>query len=101
MNTALDEGLFLEENRWDAARVLEVFDSIFDVLKPTDPAKLAAGRPAEAPRMPDAEIEALIEERNRAKKSKNFARADEIRGMLLARGIALEDTKEGIRWKRK
>jgi cysteinyl-tRNA synthetase len=102
MNTALDEGQFLEENRWDAARVLEVFDSIFDVLKPTDPAMLPAGQPADAPPgMSDAEVEALIEERNRAKKSKNFARADEIRGMLLERGIVLEDTKEGFRWKRK
>jgi cysteinyl-tRNA synthetase len=102
MNTALDEGQVLEENRWDAARVLEVFDSIFDVLKPTDPAKLPGGEAgAAAPGISDAEIETLIEERNLAKKSKNFARADEIRGMLIEKGVVLEDTKEGVRWKRK
>lgn len=102
MNTALDEGQFQEENRWDAARVLEVFDSIFDVLKPTDPAKLPALQNAAAPAgLSDAEVETMIEERTRAKKSKNFARADEIRASLLEQGVVLEDTKDGIRWKRK
>ncbi len=48
----------------------------------------------------EEEIEALIEERNRARKEKNFARADEIRDQLLSRGIVLEDTREGVRWKR-
>ncbi len=36
MNTAIDEGQFREENRWDAARVLEIFDGVFDILKPGD-----------------------------------------------------------------
>ena len=48
----------------------------------------------------DAEIEALIEERTKAKKEKNFARADEIRDELLAKGIELNDTREGVQWKR-
>ncbi|MBQ3793763.1 MAG: cysteine--tRNA ligase [Lachnospiraceae bacterium] len=48
----------------------------------------------------DAEIEALIEERTKAKKEKNFARADEIRDELLAKGIELKDTREGVQWKR-
>ena len=48
----------------------------------------------------DADVDALIAERNAAKKSKNFARADEIRKELAAQGIILEDTKDGIRWKR-
>ena len=48
----------------------------------------------------DAEIEALIEERQQARKNKNFARADEIRGLLLEKGIVLEDTREGVKWKR-
>ncbi len=48
----------------------------------------------------DEEIERLIEERQAARKEKNFARADEIRGMLLAQGIILEDTREGVKWKR-
>lgn len=48
----------------------------------------------------DAEIEALIEERQEARKSKNFARADEIRNILLQEGIVLEDTREGVKWKK-
>lgn len=48
----------------------------------------------------DADIEALIAERQAARKEKNFARADQIRDELLARGIILEDTREGVKWKR-
>lgn len=48
----------------------------------------------------DSEIEQLIEERQEARKAKNFARADEIRNMLSERGILLEDTREGVKWKR-
>lgn len=48
----------------------------------------------------DADIEALIEERQQARKERNFARADEIRDTLLAKGIVLEDTREGVKWKR-
>ena len=50
--------------------------------------------------MLDEEIERLIQERQEARKAKNFARADEIRGMLSGRGILLEDTREGVKWKR-
>ena len=48
----------------------------------------------------DDEIEAMIEERQQARKAKNFALADEIRGKLLDMGIVLEDTREGVKWKR-
>ncbi|MBR1757758.1 MAG: cysteine--tRNA ligase [Lachnospiraceae bacterium] len=48
----------------------------------------------------DADIEALIEERQAARKARNFARADEIRDELKAKGILLEDTREGVKWKR-
>lgn len=48
----------------------------------------------------DEEIEALIAERQAARKERNFARADEIRDMLLVKGIILEDTREGVKWKR-
>ena len=48
----------------------------------------------------DARVEALIEERQTARKEKNYARADEIRAELTAMGILLEDTKEGVKWKR-
>ena len=48
----------------------------------------------------DADIEALIEERKQARKAKNFARADEIRKELADKGIILEDTRQGVTWKR-
>ncbi len=50
--------------------------------------------------LPSADIEKLIEERQTARKEKNFARADEIRVELLNKGILLEDTREGVKWKR-
>lgn len=48
----------------------------------------------------DADIEALIEERQAARKAKNFARADEIRNQLAEQGIILKDTREGVKWTR-
>ena len=48
----------------------------------------------------DEEIEALIEKRQEARKARNFKLADEIRDQLLAQGIILEDTREGVKWKR-
>ncbi|MGN0353794.1 MAG: cysteine--tRNA ligase [Muricoprocola sp.] len=48
----------------------------------------------------DSEIEQLIEERQAARKAKNFARADEIRNLLLDKGIVLKDTREGVKWER-
>lgn len=48
----------------------------------------------------DSEIETLIEERQAARKAKNFARADEIRDLLAGQGIVLEDTRQGVKWKR-
>lgn len=50
--------------------------------------------------MLDEEIEKLIAERQAARKEKNFARADEIRAILSEKGIILEDTREGVKWKR-
>ena len=48
----------------------------------------------------DSEIEALIEQRQAARKAKNFAEADRIRDELKAKGIILEDTPQGVKWKR-
>jgi cysteinyl-tRNA synthetase len=90
-NTALDENAVKEENRWEAARVLEIFDKVFDVLNPSSSPVLISA----------SEIEAKIEERKEAKRARDFARADEIRGFLLERGVIIEDTKDGVRWKRK
>ncbi len=93
MNTALNDDQFREENRWEAVRVLKIFDDVFDVLEPT-----AAATPDQ---ITEADVEALIEERNKAKKGRDFKRSDEIRAQLLEKGVVLEDTKDGVRWKRK
>jgi cysteinyl-tRNA synthetase len=90
-NSAMDSGEFRAGNVTAALEFLARFDSIFDVLRPT----------AQAGQLSDAAVDALIEERNAAKKAKNFARADQVRQQLLEQGIILEDTKSGVRWKRK
>ena len=48
----------------------------------------------------EEDIRTLVEERTEARRNRNFARADEIRDMLAERGIILEDTPEGTRWKK-
>jgi cysteinyl-tRNA synthetase len=90
-NSAMDSGEFRAGNVAAALAFLARFDSIFDVLRPT----------AQAGQLSDAAVDALIEERTAAKKNKNFARADQVRQELLDQGIVLEDTKSGVRWKRK
>jgi cysteinyl-tRNA synthetase len=90
-NIAMDHGGFLAGNRESALAVLEHFDSFFDVLKPT----AATGG------LSDADIDKLIADRTAAKKARDFARADAIRAELSEQGVILEDTKDGIRWKRK
>jgi cysteinyl-tRNA synthetase len=89
-NTTMDSGEFLAGNVAGALEFLKHFDAVFDVLRP---AESTGG-------LSDAEIDALIAERTAAKKSRNFARADEVRAQLLGLGIVLEDTKDGVRWKR-
>jgi cysteinyl-tRNA synthetase len=51
--------------------------------------------------MLDSEVQAMIDERQEARRRRDFGRADEIRIELADRGIILEDTKDGVRWKRK
>ncbi|QQS33622.1 MAG: cysteine--tRNA ligase [Acidobacteriota bacterium] len=65
------------------------FDAVLGIFGPEDDQLL------------DADIEALIEERQQARTNRDFSRSDEIRDELAARGIILEDTKDGVRWKRK
>jgi len=89
-NTAMDAGEFLAGNAPGAFEFLTRFDSVFDVLKPS----------STTDGLSDADIEAKVAERNAAKKSKDFARADQVRKDLAAQGVILEDTKEGVRWKR-
>jgi cysteinyl-tRNA synthetase len=89
-NTAMDAGHFQPGNAAEALEFLALFDSVFEVLKPS----------AKTGGLSDAEVEAAIAERTAAKKARNFAGADEIRKRLADQGIILEDTKEGVRWKR-
>ncbi len=89
-NTAMDAGEFLAGNVPSALEFLASFDSVFDVLNPS----VRSGG------LSDDAVDALIAERTAAKKSRNFARADEIRAQLAAQGVILEDTREGVRWKR-
>ena len=89
-NTAMDSGEFLAGNASVALAFLAQFDAVFDVLKPA----------AKQGSLADADIDALIAERTASKKARNFARADEVRAQLAANGVILEDTKEGVRWKR-
>ena len=80
-----------QEHVAPALALLDRFDSVFDVLKPS----------SKEGSLSDEQIEALIADRARAKKSKDFAGADRIRQELLDQDVVLEDTKDGVRWKRK
>jgi cysteinyl-tRNA synthetase len=90
-NSAMDSGEFRAANARAALEFLAGFDAIFDVLTPSTRDNAIA----------DGKVESLIAERDTAKKARNFARADQIRQQLLGQGIILEDTKTGVRWKRK
>ena len=76
----------------------EYLQSLYDLLvKLTDVLGIIVEKKEE---LLDNDIEALIAERQAARKERNFARADEIRNELLEKGIILEDTREGVKWKR-
>ena len=79
-------------------RLYDLLEGLTEVLGLTLQEAQADAGDASGPS--EEEIAALIAERSAAKKEKNFARADEIRDALLAQGIVLEDTREGVRWKR-
>src|ERR1700722_8283301 len=103
VNTAMDRGEFLQQ---DAPRIIvamEKFDAILAVLTDDDAEKLAkAGFVPQQPRLPAEQIEILIEQRNAAKKRRDFKKSDEIRQQLADSGIILEDSKDGsVRWKYK
>jgi len=115
-NTAIDQGQLLAEDRDAILAVLASFDAVFDVIEDRDaePTRHAlewaatAGRLADvAPgllarqSLTDEAVDALVAERTQAKRMRNFARADHIRNELAEKGVIIEDSKDGVRWKRK
>jgi cysteinyl-tRNA synthetase len=118
VNSAADQGNFFQSNAAATLALLKSFDSVFAVLEDNDADHTRAalawaeaeGRLDEATPevlskfgaagLSDADVEALVAERTQAKKQRNFARADAIRNDLLAKGVVLEDSKDGVRWKR-
>jgi cysteinyl-tRNA synthetase len=118
-NAAADAGSL---TRADAPALLEAlagFDEVFAVLEDDDVEKVrrtvewarSAGREKDiseatarlvaAASLTDEQVEALVAERNQAKRDRDFARADALRAQLAQQGVILEDTKAGVRWKRK
>ncbi len=89
VNTLMADELLQEIDREAVLDAIAKFDSVLGIFGPEESADL------------DAEIEALVEERQAARRDRNFARSDEIRDLLAEKGIILEDTKDGVRWKRK
>jgi cysteinyl-tRNA synthetase len=115
-NTAIDAGTLQAENAAQVLAILQKFDTIFDVLTDRDAditrSALAwaemegltsevSNETAAQFALTDADIEAKIAARTEAKKRKDFKGADAIREELAALGIVLEDSKDGVRWKRK
>src|SRR5579863_4711706 len=101
-NSAMDKGEMRQQDTVRVIAAMEKFDQILNLLSDDDDEKLAKLGYAQKTRMSPREIEALIEERNVARKKRDFKRADEIRRQLAESGIILEDTKDGsVRWKYK
>lgn len=89
INTVMAANALLAADREAVLSAVETFDSVLGIFgeSKTDPL--------------DAEIEALVNERQDARAARNFTRSDELRDLLAEKGIVLEDTKDGVRWKRK
>jgi len=89
VNTALTRKTLLDDNKRELLDLLKRFDTVLNIFG-TDEREML-----------DGEIQNLIDERQEARRRRDFARGDEIRDELAGRGIILEDTKDGVRWKRK
>jgi cysteinyl-tRNA synthetase len=115
-NTAADQGTLRAGDATEILALLARFDAIFDILTDRDAevtrAALAwaeiegvidqaTSEVQQAFALSDDDIEKLIAARNDARKRKDFKRSDAIRDELAAKGILLEDSKDGVRWKRK
>ena len=115
VNTAADAGQLSQRDVPALLSALTEFDKIFDVLRDDDAeksraafawakqaGKLSAEQAAETGhQLSDTQVEELVAERTRAKRAKDFSRSDAIRKQLADGGILVEDTKDGVRWKRK
>jgi cysteinyl-tRNA synthetase len=88
-NIAMKENSIKADDQKALLALVDRFDSVFNIFGEVKRELL------------DSEIQALIDERQAARAAKNFARADEIRNQLITLGIILEDTKDGLRWRRK
>jgi len=112
-NTAADRGELRQDDKTPLLDALRQFDEIFAVLADDDTQKMtralewarAHGKLDEiavrASTISDSDVERLMTERAAAKQARDFAKADAIRKQLSDAGILVEDTKDGIRWKRK
>jgi cysteinyl-tRNA synthetase len=116
-NAAADAGTVRKDDIPHLLTALRKFDAIFDVLSDTDGEKIRAvvdwakaeGKEispatlelAKAAALTDAQIEDLVAEHSAARKAKDFKASDDIRNQLAEQGVILENTKEGVRWKRK
>ncbi len=89
VNTALARKKVREENKQELLDLLKRIDTVLNIFG------------AESTEMLDSEIQSLLDERQEARRRRDFARSDEIRDELASQGIILEDTKDGVRWKRK
>jgi cysteinyl-tRNA synthetase len=89
VNTALARKQVRENNKRELLTLLERFDTVLNIFGDY------------SQEMVDNEIQKLIDERQEARRRRDFPRADELRDELARRGIILEDTKDGVRWKRK
>jgi cysteinyl-tRNA synthetase len=89
VNAERAEGTIESGDQAALLAAIDRFDSVFNIFGEVQQELL------------DSEIQALIDERQSARATRNFARADEIRNQLTAMGIILEDTKDGLRWRRK
>jgi cysteinyl-tRNA synthetase len=89
VNTAIDDHALREDNKRELLALLDRFNTVLNIFED------------EQAFMLDAEIQSLIDERQEARRRRDFARGDEIRDQLAQRGITLEDTKDGVRWKRR
>ena len=89
VNTAISRGALREDDRRKVLAAIDRFDTVLRIFGDATPKVL------------DEEIQKLIDERQEARHRRDFKRADEIRHQLVQLSIVLEDTKDGVRWKRK